>query len=221
MIDARLLRMPCVQLLLSQLVLILAFPWLEKTVAGTLTLQVLHLAVIVMVVRTVAHTPGRQAVALTLAIAVVVIEVVYFFSGLADFGAWGLVALGIFQAYAAWCLLQYVMIDDVATTDELFAAASIYVLLAMAFACVFSVLEHFAPGSFFINPANNADGVVNWWDLVYFSFTTLTSVGFGEITPVTSHARSLVMVEQVVGVLFVALLIARLTGIYGRRARGI
>jgi hypothetical protein len=220
MIDARLLRMPCAQLLLSQLVLILAFPWLESSIVGNLALDALHLTVIVLVVRAVAHTPGRQLVALTLAAAVVVTQGVYFFSGIADLYAVALVALGLFQAYAVWCLLQYVMLDEVATTDELFAAASIYVLLAMAFACVFSVLEHLAPGSFFINPTNNADGVVNWWDLVYFSFTTLTSVGFGEITPVTSHARSLVMVEQVVGVLFVALLIARLTGIYGRRVRG-
>lgn len=220
MISARLLRMPCVQLLLSQMVLILAFPWLEATVAGTLTLQVLHLGVIVMVVRTVPHTPGRQAVALTLAIVVVVLQSAYFLSGLADLGAWALVALGMFQAYAAWCLLRYVMFDNVTTTDELFAAASIYVLLAMAFGCVYSVLEYLAPGSFFINPVNNADGVVNWWDLVYFSFTTLTSVGFGEITPTNSHARSLVMIEQVVGVLYVAMLIARLSGIYGRPPRG-
>jgi hypothetical protein len=77
------------------------------------------------------------------------------------------------------------------------------------------VLETLAPGSFFVNPANNPDQIVNWWDLVYFSFTTLTSVGFGEITPVTSQARSLVMLEQVAGVLFLALLVARMTGTYG------
>jgi hypothetical protein len=187
-LDARLLRLPCVQLLLSQLVLILAFPFLQR-------------------------------VALGLALAVVAAQVAYFGSGIGHLGAVALLALCAFQAYAIWCLLRYVMQDEVATTDELFAAASMYVLLAMAFACLFSVLEHAAPGSFFINPTNNVDGAVNWWDLVYFSFTTLTSVGFGEITPVTSHARSLVMVEQVVGVLFVALLVARLTGIYRSRAR--
>jgi hypothetical protein len=216
-IDARLLRLPCVQLLLSQLVLILAFPWLEHSIAGNLALDALHLTVIVLVVRAVGRTPGRQRVAIGLAVLVVATQAAYFASGVGAIGAGALLALCAFQSYAIWCLLQYVMMDEVASTDELFAGASMYVLLAMAFACLFAVLEHFAAGSFFINPANNVDGEVNWWDLVYFSFTTLTSVGFGEITPVTSHARSLVMVEQVVGVLFVALLIARLTGIHARR----
>jgi hypothetical protein len=217
--DQRLLRLPCVQLLLSQLLVILAFPWLESSIAGNLALDALHLTVIVLVVRAVGRTPGRQHIALALAALVVATQAGYFLSGIGDVGAAALLSLCAFQAYAIWCLLQYVMLDDVASTDELFAAASIYVLLAMAFACLFAVLEHFAPGSFFINPANNVDNTVNWWDLVYFSSTTLTSVGFGEITPVTSHARSLVMVEQVVGVLFVALLIARLTGIYGVHGR--
>lgn len=218
-LDGRLLRLPCVQLLLSQLLLILAFPWLEHSVVGNLALDALHLTVIVLVVRAVGRTPGRQQVALGLALAVVAAQIAYFVTGIGHLGAVALLALCAFQCYAIWCLLRYVMQDEVATTDELFAAASMYVLLAMAFACLFSVLEHAAPGSFFINPTNNVDGEVNWWDLVYFSFTTLTSVGFGEITPVTSHARSLVMVEQVVGVLFVALLIARLTGIYRGRLR--
>jgi hypothetical protein len=218
-LDARLLRLPCVQLLLSQLLVILAFPWLEHSVAGNLVLDALHLTVIVLVVRAVGRTPGRQQVAFVLATLVVLTQGAYFLTGKGDLGAVALLALCAFQVYAIWCLLQYVMLDEVVTTDELFAAASMYVLLAMAFACLFSVLEHFAAGSFFINPANNVDGEVNWWDLVYFSFTVITSVGFGEITPVTSHARSLVMVEQVLGVLFVALLIARLTGIYRGRLR--
>jgi len=217
-LDGRLLRLPCVQLLLSQLLLILAFPWLEHGVAGNLLLDALHLTVIVPVVRAVGRTPGRQRVALGLALAVAAAQVADFASGIGHLGAVALLALCAFQTYAIWGLMLYVTQDEVATTDELFAAASMYVLLAMAFACLFSVLEHAAPGSFFINPTNNIDGEVNWWDLVYFSFTTLTSVGFGEITPVTSHARSLVMVVQVVGVLFVALLIARLTGIYRGRA---
>lgn len=217
--DQRLLRLPCVQLLLSQLVLILAFPWLESSIAGNLALDVLHLTVIVLVVRAVGRTPGRQRIALWLAVTVIAAQAAYFASGAGPLGAVALLALCAFQSYAILCLLRYVMQDEVATTDELFAAASMYVLLAMAFACLFSILEHAAPGSFYVNPSNNIDGEVNWWDLVYFSFTTLTSVGFGEITPVTSHARSLVMVEQVVGVLFVALLVARLTGIYRGRLR--
>ena len=56
-------------------------------------------------------------------------------------------------------------------------------------------------------------------DLVYYSLTTLTSTGYGEITPVSPSARALAMLQQVVGVLFVAILISRLTNLY-RANRG-
>ncbi len=50
---------------------------------------------------------------------------------------------------------------------------------------------------------------------MYFSFTVLTSTGFGEITPATPMARSLIVIEQVLGVMYVAFLIARLANLYG------
>ena len=52
----------------------------------------------------------------------------------------------------------------------------------------------------------------HYWDLLYFSFTVVTSTGFGDIHPLARQARAVVIVEQVAGVMFVAILIARLTG---------
>ena len=56
-------------------------------------------------------------------------------------------------------------------------------------------------------------------NLMYFSFTVLTSTGFGEITPASPLARALVVLEQVLGVMYVAFLIARLANMYGRERR--
>jgi hypothetical protein len=53
--------------------------------------------------------------------------------------------------------------------------------------------------------------------MMYFSFTVLTSTGFGEITPVTKMARSLIIIEQVLGVMYVAFLVARLANLWGPR----
>ena len=55
--------------------------------------------------------------------------------------------------------------------------------------------------------------------MMYFSFTVLTSTGFGEITPVTGMARALIVIEQVLGVMYVAFLIARLANRYGTKGR--
>jgi hypothetical protein len=74
-------------------------------------------------------------------------------------------------------------------------------LVAQAFfhafvAYLYAPVDYWQPHAFVINPANNPNGVTRWWDLLYFSFTCLTSVGFGEITPANDHARSLVMIHR-------------------------
>ncbi len=130
-----------------------------------------------------------------------------------------LVAQIAFHAYAVMLLLGYVLRDDVVTIDELYALACIYVLLALLWASAYAILVHYDPAAIFINPSNDADGRTGWSDLVYYSMTTLTSTGYGEITPVTPAARAMAMLQQVVGVLFVAILIARLTGM-ARNRRG-
>lgn len=56
-------------------------------------------------------------------------------------------------------------------------------------------------------------------DLLYFSFTTLSTTGFGDIVPITHQARTACTVEMVIGPLFVAILIARLVGVYPPRTR--
>jgi len=73
-----------------------------------------------------------------------------------------------------------------------------------------------AGDAFYIAQVNDPDGKLTWSDLMYFSFTVLTSTGFGEITPVTPMARSLIVIEQVLGVMYVAFLVARLANLYGR-----
>lgn len=129
-----------------------------------------------------------------------------------------LLAQVAFHAYAVVLLLGYVLQDEVVTVDELYALACIYVLMALLWASAYAIVVHYDAGAIFINPSNDADGRLGWSDLVYYSMTTLTSTGYGEITPVAPAARALAMLQQVVGVLFVAILIARLTGM--TRARG-
>jgi hypothetical protein len=129
-----------------------------------------------------------------------------------------LIAQALFHAFVVICLLRYMLRDEIMTRDELFAAAGLYVLMAFVFAYLYALVEHWQPRAFVINPANNPDGVIRWWDLLYFSFTCLTSVGFGEITPANDHARSVVMIQQMIGVLYFAIVISRLVTLQARRA---
>ena len=97
--------------------------------------------------------------------------------------------------------------------EHIYGAICAYVLIAMSFATLDFILETVVPGSF---SGDHTIAVTDrpWWQFFYFSFTTLSTVGYGDIVAVTMRARSFVVIEQLVAVFYVAILIARLTGMY-------
>ena len=127
-----------------------------------------------------------------------------------------LAATAAFVSTVTVALLRYVLDRRPITTDKVFGAVAAYILIALSFASVFGLLQIFEPQAFHAAHGNGPDGRLNWSDLMYFSFTVLTSTGFGEITPASPLARALVVLEQVLGVMYVAFLIARLANMYGR-----
>ncbi len=92
-------------------------------------------------------------------------------------------------------------------------------MVAWAFAYVYAAAQLVWPGSFISYSSPDASADLAWFELLYLSFTTLTSVGLSDVYPVLDHARSLVMIEQIAGVLYVALAIARLVGLTKTRRR--
>lgn len=125
----------------------------------------------------------------------------------------------IFMGAVTIALLFYVLDRRPITTDKVFGVISAYVLIAFTFASVFSLVELFDPRSFNYSIDAGVDGRLRWANLMYFSFTVLTSTGFGEITPATGLTRSLIVLEQILGVMYVAFLIARLANLYAGAGR--
>ena len=87
--------------------------------------------------------------------------------------------------------------------------------MAWGFAYLFVAVQIIWPGSF-ATPGEASDPR-EWFELLYLSFTTLTSVGLSDVGPALAHARSVVMLEQFAGVMYVALVVARLVGLTIRR----
>ena len=114
-------------------------------------------------------------------------------------------------------LLGYVFREDVITTDKLYGAAAAYLMLAILWTYTFALAQGGLPGAFLAG--GSADRALDFVELLYFSITVLTSTGFGDIAPLSPLARAFVTLEEIVGVLFVAILIARLAGIYPPRTR--
>jgi hypothetical protein len=103
------------------------------------------------------------------------------------------------------------------TLDSIFGAVSAYLVLGMMFAAVFGAIDHLSAGQFFTSgqPANNKT-------FQYFSFTTLTTLGYGDFTAAANGGRSVAMLEALTGQVFLATLVARLVAAFrgpaGRQA---
>ena len=113
--------------------------------------------------------------------------------------------------YAAAALIAYMLEDHEITRDELFAVGATFTLGAWGFAYLYTVIQAIEPGSF--TAALDPTGDRSWMELLFLSFTTLTSTGLSDVVPVKASARSVVMVEQVAGLAYVAMVVSRLVAL--------
>jgi hypothetical protein len=212
-------HLPNAWLLFALLLQVVSYPFFDHYRAGRAAIAVFDLAILVLALRASRASGNESRLGYVLLLPAMVLQTAGALGedGSLFYGA-SLVAQALFHAFVVFCLLRYMLSDEIMTRDELFAAAGLYVLMAFVFAYLYALIELLVPQAFVINAANDADGLTGWWDLLYFSFTCLTSVGFGEITPANDHARSLVMIQQMIGVLYFALVVSRLVTMQTRRA---
>lgn len=127
--------------------------------------------------------------------------------------------LALFFAFTVAQVLAYVLRSGVVTSDRICAAISAYILLALLWTSIYVFLDATTPGSFDVGGVSDVKRPLEWADFLFFSFTTLTTTGYGNIVPVSAHAQSISILEQLAGTFFVAILIARLAGLYEPAAR--
>ncbi|WP_223490092.1 ion channel [Pseudomonas sp. A-RE-19] len=204
---------PCTYLLVLLLGLILLFPFLEEGLIARMLLGIFFSTV--LLVGAFATRQTRRGGILKLCLALLGI-------GLQWAALWAesiaiLELAGI--SYAASLavsfsgVLRYILKRGPITADKLHGALAGYIMLGFVWSFVYALVEissagSFGPGHFdFIQPGN-------FFKLIYFSLTTLTTTGYGDVIPLTNHARSLVMVEEFSGVFYVGVVIARLAGLY-------
>ena len=119
--------------------------------------------------------------------------------------------LAITTLYIAAMLLLSVVMAETVTRDVIGGAIAVYLLLGIAWAVIYALIEGLNPGSFAVADASR--GTV-WDQLLYFSFATLTTLGYGDISPLTPVARIWAVFEAICGTFFLAILISRLVGLY-------
>jgi hypothetical protein len=123
---------------------------------------------------------------------------------LVDFGAI------LFFAFIIIIILSALLKENKVTLDVIYGAVAVFLLMAIMWAYIFDVIETLQPGSFQVT-ADYAQGTRVHF--LYYSFVTITTVGYGDILPVSPIARAFSILEMVVGQFYLIILIARLVGI--------
>ena len=198
-------------LLAAQLIAVLAYPFTGDTPAGRAVLGIFGIFVLAVAVWAVRATPALTWVAILLGIPVVVLTVLEGLYPTNDvIRLWSSVLHALFYGYTAYGLVRYLFDDTFVTRDEIFAVGANFTVVAWAFAYAFMAVQVVWPNSYV---SFQGEGFQAFPNLLFLSFATLTSVGLSDIYPVMPHARSFAMVEQVTGVLYVAMIISRVVSL--------
>src|SRR5262249_19265493 len=111
-------------------------------------------------------------------------------------------------------VLRAVLHTERVTSDTIYGAISAYLLMAVTWAAAYLLLVTLQPGGIAMDAARHPGHAMDWVDCVFYSFVTLTSVGYGDTVAISAQARSVAILEAVSGMMYVAVLIARLVGLH-------
>jgi len=207
-------RFSMVQLLIALAILFFSVPFVEELKGGDLIVSALLSVVLLSAVLAVANRRRNLAVGLLLAVPALagrwinhlqphlVPAPVFLVAGI------GLVAFVVFT------LLQFVLRASSVDVEVLCASISAYLMLGLIWTMAYWLVYYLTPEAFAFNTTTGTKQTMEGFNAFYFSFVTLSTVGYGDITPVSKIARMLAAMEAMTGLLYVAVLIARLVGLY-------
>lgn len=120
----------------------------------------------------------------------------------------------VFDAFVVVIIFRRVFAPGQPSAETIFGALCIYLLVGFAFTSIFGMISILNAHAFYLDPVVNHHPHADRFDFVYYSFATMSSVGAVGITPVSGEARSLTVIESVIGLLYLVVLISRLVAAY-------
>ena len=204
-------RQPSAILLVAQLAAVLVYPAMEGSDVGRALFSVFGIAILGLVVLAVRSTTSLTWVAVLLGVPATILLLIQAVTQDDALLPYSSALEAVLYFYAAGALINYMLEDHVITRDELYAVGATFTLVAWAFAYLFTVYQAIEPGSF--TAAVEPNAARTWMELLFLSFTTLSSTGLSDVVPIKPFARSLVMIEQLAGVAYIAMVVSRLVGL--------
>jgi hypothetical protein len=120
----------------------------------------------------------------------------------------------VFLIFLIGQFLRFILRAPRVNAEVMYAGISVYLLLGLSWTFAYVIMAQLVPGSFAFSTGPAASQEMTGFNAFYFSFVTLTTVGYGDITPVSNGARALAAMEAMTGTLYVAVLISRLVALY-------
>jgi hypothetical protein len=207
-------RFTTVQLLVALGLLFFAFPFVEEVKGGSVIVSILFSLVLLSAVLAIAERKRVLIIAIVLAIPAIggrwinhlrpdLVPPSLFLGA-------GLILVGFVVAN----LLRFVLRAPSVNVEVLCASIAAYLMLGLMWTIAYWLVDQLTPGGAFSFNTNTGKQSMNGFNAFYFSFITLSTVGYGDITPVSRIARWLAALEAMTGLLYVAVLIARLVALY-------
>jgi hypothetical protein len=201
-------------LLTSILLLFIIRPFLSGFVAINVLFDIFFFFILISGVYAVSERKGGFVIGMILVLPAFVAALSDYVVKIPAIGVTERVFEVLFLGYTACMILAHVFRQKKVTLDTISGAICAYFLIGFVWGLCFSLLEQAQPGSFLM-----AEQQVDPSHFIYYSFVTMSTLGYGDITPISNPARSLSLLEAVVGQLYIAILIAKLVGMHIAQAQ--
>jgi len=198
-------------LIVAIMAMILFAPFLKEFIGLRFLLDIFFSVIFIAGIYAISHKKQTIVFAAVLALPMIIsLWAKYFF--VSDY----VIIVGklfgiLFFGFAVVHISQFIFKAEDVTKDVLFAAIVVYLLLALMWTFIYALLELIQPGSF-----NIPDGLIKEASqlFLYYSFVTITTLGYGDITPVTEKAISFTVIEAIVGQIYLVVVVAWLVGMH-------
>ena len=204
-------------LLISLLLLFLIFPLFEGLVVARIILSVFFSTVLISAIFVVSQKRGLLTIGIILSVPALIGNWSVYFVESNSLELMGRSFSILFLAFTTTNITATVFREEKVTADTIAGAICVYLLIGLTWAFLYSVTELIHPGSFTLEPFMIRTPSLYTPQKIglffYYSFVTLTTLGYGDITPLTPPARSLSMLEAVIGPVYLTVLVARLVAL--------
>ncbi|MFC1668726.1 ion channel [Chlamydiota bacterium] len=206
--------------MMSLLLTLILFPFLSEFSLGSLFLEVFFTFILLSGIFVLSERKKLLFFAVGLAIITLAINWTHYFIKNSILFSLSHILYLSFFLLTILSILIHIFKSETITAEKIFGAISVYFLIGITWALLFSLIEYLLPGSFALSIVDSSSVSVDFsetsksFPFLYYSLVTLTTLGYGDITPISPPAQILSAFEAMLGQLYLAILIARLVGLH-------